>query len=99
MGRRLLGPVDLGDLEPLVAAAGVVGSLLWLALVAFVYALRSPSRPDPGPRTLELGPEPPALANFLVNDFVVTGEALPATVLDLAARGFAEIEERGPGTF
>jgi len=99
MGRQLLGPVDLGDLEPLVAAAGVVGSLLWLALVAFVYALRSPRRPDPGPRTLELGSEPPALANFLVNDFVVTGEALPATVLDLAARGFAEIEERGPGTF
>ncbi len=47
MGRQLLGPVDLGDLEPLVAAAGVVGSLLWLALVAFVYALRSPRRPDP----------------------------------------------------
>jgi hypothetical protein len=57
--RQVFGQLDLGTLEPLVAAAGLVGALLWLALVAFVYALRSPPRPDAGPRTLELGPEPP----------------------------------------
>ena len=99
MDQRIFGQLDLGTLEPLVAAAGVVGALLWLALVAFVYALRSPPRPDPGARTLDLGPEPPALANFLVNDFRVTDEALPATVLDLAARRLVEIEQRGPGEF
>jgi hypothetical protein len=99
MGTQLLGPVDLGTLEPLVAAGGVVGSVLWLALAAFVYAWRSPPRPDAGPRTLDLGPEPPALATFLVNDFRVTAEAVPATVLDLAARRFAEVEQRGQGVF
>ena len=85
MDRQIFGQLDLGTLEPLVAAGGIVGSLLWLALAAFVYAWRSPPRPDAGLRTLDLGPEPPALANFLVNDFRVTGEAVPATVLDLAA--------------
>jgi hypothetical protein len=30
-----------------------------------------------GPRTLELGPEPPAVVNFLVNDFRVTDDAVP----------------------
>ena len=63
MDLRIFGDLDLGTLEPLVAAAGLVSALLWLALVAFVYAFRSPPRPDPGPRTLDLGPEPPALAN------------------------------------
>ncbi len=52
-----------------------------------------------GPRTLELGPEPPALANFLVHDFRVTAEAVPATVIDLAARNLVDIEQRGPGVF
>jgi Predicted membrane protein (DUF2207) len=99
MDQRIFGQLDLGTLEPLVAAAGVVGALLWLALVAFVYALRTSPRPDAGPQTLELGPEPPALANFLVNDFRVTDEAIPATVLDLAARKVFEIEQRGPEVF
>jgi hypothetical protein len=99
VNRDLFGQLDLGTVEPLVAAAGIVSALLWLALVAFVYAFRSPPRPDPGPRTLDLGPEPPALANFLVNDFRVTDGAVPATVLDLAARRLIEMEQRRPGEF
>ena len=99
MDRQIFGQLDLGTLEPLVAAGGIVGTLLWLALAAFVFASRAPPRPEAGPRTLDLGPEPPALANFLVNDFRVTGEAVPATVLDLAARRFAEVEQRGVGVF
>ena len=47
----------------------------------------------------DLGPEPPAVANFLVNDLRVTDEAVPATLLDLAARRIVEIEERGPDFF
>jgi hypothetical protein len=61
--------------------------------------LRRPPEPPVGPRTLDLGPEPPAVANFLVSDFRVTSEAVPATLLDLAARGALEIEQRGPGVF
>lgn len=99
MSNELLGRLDLGTVEPLVAAGAIVGSLLWLALAAFVYAWRVPPRPPTGPRTLELGPESPGVANFLVNDFRVTDEAIPATMLDLAARRFAEVEQRGVGEF
>ena len=99
MSRQLLGPVDLGTLEPLVVGAGLVTSLLWFAAAAFVFALRTPPRPPLGPRTLDLGPEPPAVANLLVNDFRVTDEAVPATLLDLAARRLVDIEQRGPGLF
>jgi hypothetical protein len=49
-----------------------------------------------GPRTLELGPEPPAVVNFLVNDFRVTDDAVPATLIDLAARNVVDVEWRGP---
>ncbi|HUG65935.1 MAG TPA: hypothetical protein VMK83_12015 [Gaiellaceae bacterium] len=95
MSRQFLGDVDLGSLEPLVLGAGIVGSLLWLAGAAFAYALRAPERPPVGARVLDLGPEPPAVANFLVNDFRVTGEAIAATALDLAARNLIDVEQRG----
>ena len=52
-----------------------------------------------GPRTLDLGAEPPAVANFLVHGFRVTDDAVPATLIDLAARNVVDIEQRGPGVF
>ena len=81
-----------------VAAVGAT-TLAWLAAVAVVYLRRRPNRPSTGPPTLELGPEPPAVANFLVHDFRVTREAVPATLLDLAARGYVGLEERGVGSY
>ena len=71
----------------------------WLLVAAVVYVLRRPPEPPVGPRTLELGPEPPAVANFLVNDFRVTDDAVPATLIDLAARNVVDVEQRGPGVF
>ena len=76
-----------------VACAG------WLVAVIAVVVARTPPRPPVGERTLELGPEPPAVANFLVHDFRVTADAVPATAIDLAARNVIDIEERGPGIF
>jgi hypothetical protein len=95
----IFGQLDLGGAEPLVVVAGVVGCLLWLALAAFVYALRAPPRPPVGQLTLELGTEPPALANFLVHDFRVTDSAVAATLLDLAARNVLDVEQRGPEVY
>jgi O-antigen/teichoic acid export membrane protein len=93
MSQPLLGPFDLGGLEPLVVVGAVVSALLWLALASFVYALRSPPAPPVGLRTLDLGLEPPAVANMLVNDFRVTDEAVPAirteVVADAKARGLS----------
>jgi hypothetical protein len=58
-----------------------------------------PPAPPVGARTLDLGSEPPAVANFLVHGFRVTEDAVPATLIDLAARNVVDIEERGPGAF
>jgi hypothetical protein len=71
----------------------------WLLAVVIVYLRRRPAQPQPGPPTLDLGPEPPAVANLLVHDFRVTHDAVPATLLDLAARRLVEIEEREPGSY
>jgi hypothetical protein len=99
VNRQLFGDLDLGTLEPLVAGGAIVGSLLWLAAAAFAYAFRTPPRPQRGLLTTALGPEPPAIANFLVNGFDVTDEAAAATVIDLAARDLVDVEQRGPDAF
>jgi Predicted membrane protein (DUF2207) len=80
-------------------AATAAATAPWLLAVAIVYVRRRPDKPEPGPPTLDLGPEPPAVANLLVHDFRVTRDAVPATLLDLAARRLVEIEERGPGSY
>jgi predicted membrane protein DUF2207 len=89
----------LDDLEPAKIGAVAAATLPWLAALALVYLRRRPSDPATGPPTLDLGPEPPAVANLLVHGFRPTREAVPATLLDLAARGFVEIEQRGPERF
>src|SRR5712691_8136681 len=60
---------------------------------------RRPAKPSVGPATLDLGPEPPAVVNFLTHGFRVTPDAIPATLLDLAARGVVRLEHRGPDSF
>jgi hypothetical protein len=50
-----------------------------------------------GPATLELGEEPPAVVDLLTNDWRVTADAIPATLLDLAARDYLDLEQYGPG--
>jgi hypothetical protein len=83
---------------PLAVGTGAA-SVAWLVAAGLVYLSQRPSEPPVGPKSLDLGPETPALANFLVNDFRVTDAAVPATLLDLAARGVIELEQRGPGVF
>jgi Predicted membrane protein (DUF2207) len=86
--------------EPaLTVLAVAVASVPWLVAVGIVYLRRRPNEPTPAPPTLDLGPEPPAIANLLVHDFRVTRDAVPATLLDLSARGFVELEERGAGSY
>lgn len=71
----------------------------WVALVALIWAIRFPRQPRPGPETTDLGRETPALANLLAHRFKATRDAVPATLVDLAARGFVEIEDRGIGRY
>ena len=46
---------------------------------------------------MELGEEPPAVVDLLTNDWRVTADAIPATLLDLAARDYLDLERYGPG--
>jgi Predicted membrane protein (DUF2207) len=39
------------------------------------------------------------VVNFLTHGFRVTDDAVPATLIDLAARNVVDIEQRGPGVF
>jgi hypothetical protein len=95
----MTGLLDLSGADGVLAVAALVACVAWLLAAATVFMLRRPPEPTVGPRTLELGPEPPAVANFLVNDFRVTDDAVPATLIDLAARNVVDVEQRGPGVF
>jgi Predicted membrane protein (DUF2207) len=87
---------DEGFSVPLLVAAAAVG-LVWLVLTAVLAVVRRAPEVDAGPTTQELPVEPPALAGLLCDDFEVGAEAVPATVVDLAARGVLVLEEVQPG--
>src|SRR5436305_1282450 len=82
-----------------VLVAGVVAAVAWLVVVLAVRVLRRPAHPDAAPPTMDLGAESPAIANLLTNDWKPTPEAVPGTLLDLAARGYVEFQQVAPGEF
>ena len=76
-----------------------VGVTAWLVVAGLIRLARRPRSPEPDPATMELRPEPPAVAGLVGGDFRVTRDALPATLLDLAARGAIAIEHHDDETF
>jgi hypothetical protein len=72
------------DLALVIAAA--VTTAAWLLAVGAVRAYRQPREPPDLEPSLDVGPEPPALAAFLAGNFRVPRDAVPATLLDLCAR-------------
>ena len=76
-----------------VLVGAFVAAALWLVIFAIRWTASFPKLAPPGPETSDLGPEPPAVANFLVNRFEVTRLAVGATLVDLAARRVIGIEE------
>jgi Predicted membrane protein (DUF2207) C-terminal domain len=86
-----------GALAALVGA--IVVGVAWVTLVLVLWFRRAPRLPRPGPETAELGDEPPAVVNLLVNQWSVTSTAVPATLVDLAARRVVGLEEVGPHRF
>lgn len=87
---------DVGPALWLVAGAA---GLVWLAIFGALLAATAPRRVEPGPETLELGgSEPPAVVNLVTSDWRMGHEAVPATLLDLAARGHLAVERAGGGT-
>jgi Predicted membrane protein (DUF2207) C-terminal domain len=88
---------DAPAIALLVAGAGT--GLVFAVVFAVRFAASFPALPEAGPETSELGGEPPAVANLLVNRCHPTRAAAAATVVDLAARRHLELFEAGPGHF
>ena len=88
---------DMGPTLWIVAGAL---ALAWLAAVGVVGAWLDPRRVRPGAATLAVqGTETPAVVNLLTTDWDQRHEAIPATLIDLAARRHVEIELVGGRTF
>jgi hypothetical protein len=82
-----------------VLVVGGVLALVFAVVFAVRWAATFPDLPAPGTETSELGSEPPAIANLLVNRCHVTSSAAAATLIDLAARRHLELFEVGPDHF
>jgi Predicted membrane protein (DUF2207) len=81
---------------PLLVAT-VAAIVLWLVLLLAAAFATRPREVDPAPATMELGEESPAVVDLLTSDWRVTPDAVPATLLDLAARGFVDLDQHGEG--
>lgn len=88
--------VENADAIPWLVVAGVV-LVAWFVLFGVVARATMPRLPETGPETMELGPETPAVANFLANRWEVTTSAIAATLVDLAARRIVALEQIGDG--
>jgi hypothetical protein len=78
----------------------ISGVLWWLWFVVQRARLRRRRRlPRAAAPTMDLGAEPPAVVNLLVHAGEVTVEAVPATLLDLAARRRIEVFQNAPEQF
>lgn len=91
------GALTFPELATPLLVAAVAAVVLWvLVLLGVAFATRARGVVS-GPATMELGEEPAAVVDLLTNDWRVTPDAIPATLLDLAARDYLDLEQYGPG--
>jgi hypothetical protein len=96
MGALLAQAVTFPELSGPLLVATVAATALWfLLLFGLAFATR-PRNVEPAPATMELGQEPPAVVDLLTNEWRVTPDAIPATLLDLAARVYVDLDQYGP---
>jgi hypothetical protein len=79
----------------LALAAGL--GALWVMATLRMWVARQPRSVAAAPTTMDLGPEPPAIAALLCDGYDVRSETAPTTLLDLAARDVIRLEEIRPG--
>lgn len=85
--------------EHLLLTGSLACCAAFYVAAAAAYVIRRPMTPPVLPSTSDLGSENPAVANLLANGGAVTVEAVPATLLDLAARRVVKIEETDPHVY
>ncbi|MDQ3897517.1 MAG: DUF2207 domain-containing protein, partial [Actinomycetota bacterium] len=72
----------------------------WLALLGALAVATRAREPDARPASMDGGgDEPPAVVNMITDGWEVGGEAVPATLLDLAARKVVAIDSAGLDQF
>jgi len=86
--------LSLALLAGALASAGA-----WSVVFGWRWLATRPKLPDAGLETREVGPEPPAIVNLLVNRWNVTRSAIQATLLDLASRKYFGIDQYGQEQF
>ncbi|MDQ3641581.1 MAG: DUF2207 domain-containing protein [Actinomycetota bacterium] len=96
----MLLAVDRAETAFRLGVGAVLALGAWLVLLGLLATVTRARRPDPGPESMELGgDEPPAVVNMLANGWKLGREAVPATLLDLAARKLVTIEPAGLDRF
>jgi hypothetical protein len=88
------------DLGPGLWLTTAVLAGIWVAALLTVAALRDPRAVTAAPALLETqGDEPPAVVNLITTDWDLEHEAVPGTLVDLAARRYLDIDMVGDDTF
>jgi hypothetical protein len=80
-----------------MAAAAAIG--VWVLLLGLFALITRPRDVEPGPATMELGEEPPAVVDYITNGYKVTNHGVAGTLLDLAAGHFLDIDQQPAGTY
>jgi hypothetical protein len=86
--------IDPNPFLLMLALCAVTGAA---AVLVVLWATTRPPRPKVGSVTMDVGAEPPAIVDLLTGGFEVEDDAVPATVVDLAARRWFDIEEVAGG--
>ncbi len=83
------------DVSPVAGVVVLAVAFVGFAALGVLWRTTAPSRVEPGPATMDLRDERPAVVDLLTGGFQVEDDAIPATVVDLAARRHLDIDEFG----
>lgn len=86
------GALDIGTGAGLTA---LVLAVIAAAVIAWLHVSTRPTRVRAGEPTMDVGDEPPAVVGLLTSGFRVEDQTMPATVMDLAHRGYFSIDDIG----
>jgi hypothetical protein len=86
---------DVWDIAPAVGSVTLACGVGGVLAMGWLWRSTAPSPIEPAAPTMDLRDETPALVDLLTGGFDVDDDAVPATVVDLAARRYLDIDELG----